>query len=77
MNETTINNFLRQNPVLMEKNRGRTDVRAILENYGPEEIGNLVWDSDYDTLQKVKNILAAHIDFLLKKLRRAEREAKK
>lgn len=77
MNESTINNFLRQNPVLMEKNRGRTDVRAILESYGPEEIGDLVSDSDYDALQKVKNLLAAHIDFLLKRLRRSEREAKK
>lgn len=76
MNET-INNFLRQNPVLMEKNRGRTDVRAILESYGPLEIGDLVSNSDYDALQKIKNLLASHLDYLLKKLRRAEREANK
>ena len=77
MKETTINNFLRQNPILLEKNRGRTDVRAILESYGPEEIGDLVSDSDFDALQKIKNLLAAHIDFLIKKLRRSEREASK
>lgn len=77
MNETTINNFLRQNPVLMEKNRGRTDVRAILESLGPVEIGDLVSDCEYDFQQKVKNILAAHIDYILKKLRRIEREANK
>jgi hypothetical protein len=77
MNETTINHFLRQNPVLMEKKRGRTDVRAILEGLVPQEIGELVSDCDFDFLQKVKNLLAAHLDFLLKKLRRTEREAKK
>ena len=77
MKETTINNFLRQNPILLEKNRGRTDVRAILESYGPEEIGDLVSDSDFDALQKIKNLLAAHIGFLLKKIRRSEREASK
>ena len=74
MKETTINSFLRQNQFLLEKHRGRTDVRAILESLGAEEIGDLVSDCEYDFLQKVKNHLAAHLEFLLKKLRRKERE---